>query len=252
MIEDKIAKLLALAERDTTNPHEAANAAAMAAELAARHNVDLENLRNLGQATTTKKFVEVRGVSKVLARDLQGFGMLMVSVSRLYGCYPVFMSYPGETTREYVISGQEHNAKLAVKWIEYLWTACKRANTEHARAQNYGSSKARDNARSAFRFSFCGQVAMRLTEKWRDLTKPVAERGPRQPGTALVVGDWLKQEEEEVRKWTHDKSSMGMKPLKTREVKNVSSAVQDGARAGREVSLNEQLEGGSSASPRLR
>src|SRR6478609_10948277 len=94
-IEAKIAKLLALAERETTNPNEAANAAAFAASLAAQHNVDLENLRALGQAATTKTFTEMRGESIISPRDSQAFGVLMTSVSRLYGVYPLFLTGGG-------------------------------------------------------------------------------------------------------------------------------------------------------------
>lgn len=235
-VADKIAKLLAMAEHPNSNPNEAAMAASRAASLAAEHNLDLEELRNRG-AAPKKQFGKHTGPSTVKRADVEAFGFLMTGCGRLYGAVPTFIVTPGSSVLGYFFTGQEHNAKLAMKWTEYLWESCKRANTEHVRASNYGSAKKREEARYAFRYAFGVTVLNRLMEKYREMTKPPAESNSR----ALAIAHQVVSEWNEAQAILDEDA--GIRPITTKQKTLRESAFRAGAEAGNRASLHDQVGG---------
>jgi hypothetical protein len=233
---DKIRKLLAMAEHPNTNPAEAANAAAMAAALAAKHNIDLDAIRAAsGQA---KEFVDAPAFAGVKWRRRDDSGIMIVTswVARLFGCTTVIHSRGDE--RWCAFKGQVHNVELAQSWFKYLWDSCKKANTEHARSESRGTFNERETARAVFRLHFCVAVANRLKEKYNAMrTQPGVVSG----STALVVAAWFDAERKEVELWLKEKhpdmAQFAPKPPTQRD----STAAAAGDAAGRRVSLADQI-----------
>jgi hypothetical protein len=119
-MHDKIKKLLAMAHHPNSDPNEAANAAAMAAMLAAKHNIDLDALRD----KPPKEFLQDTLPWNYPPRDDQAIGYLINAVALMYGCKPFVVR--GTTTRGVGFIGQKHNVELCKSWATYLWDSCRR------------------------------------------------------------------------------------------------------------------------------
>lgn len=232
-VADKIAKLLAMAEHPNSNPNEAAMAASRAAMLAAEHNLDLEELRARG-AAPKKQFGKFYSGLRVKKADIDAMGFLMTGCGRLYGAAPCFVTGHPSTVGLY-FAGQQHNAELAIKWVEYLWECCKRANTEHARQSRYGSSKVREEARKAFRYAFGVAVLNRMMEKHREMTKPPVESDSR----ALAIAHQVVTEFNEAKAFLDEDKNL--KPVITKQTAMLTRAFRAGAEAGKKASLHDQV-----------
>ena len=230
---DKIRKLLAMAEHPNTNPAEAANAAAMAAALAAKHNIDLDAARGAGQSKT---FIDAPPFAAVKWRRRDDTGVVIMTtwVARLFGCTTV-IHYNGDE-RWCAFKGQEHNIALAQSWFKYLWDSCKRANTEHAKSESHATFAERESARATFRMHFCVAVSNRLKQKYEAM-RTTGVSG----STALVVAAWFDTERREVEAWLKDKHpDMQDFTPKMPTVKD-ERAARAGDAAGNRVSLADQI-----------
>lgn len=235
--EDRIRKLLAMAEHPNSNPNEAAMAASRAAHLAAEHNLDLDELRRRG-AAPKKEMMRGTGPSTLKRADIDAFGFLMTGCGKLYGAVPTFIVGPGSSVVGYYFSGQKHNVEMAIKWTEYLWESCKRANTEHARQTRYGTPRRREEARVSFRYAFGVTVLNRLMEKHREMTKPPAGTSD---SRALAIAHQVVTEYNEAQAFVD--SDPNVKPLKPRERRLQTQAFNAGAEAGKSASLHDQVGG---------
>lgn len=234
-MHDKLKKLLALAEHPNTNPHEAAAAAALAAELAAQHSIDLEALRVRGKEFGSAPVVQYS------SRDEMAIGVMGAAVGKLYGCYGTLHRSAGAARGMFSYSGQPHNVAMAGTWLRYLWESCKRANREFA-VRSGNDRKKREIARRSFRWAFCDIVAKRLIEKLNELN--AREMTASSDGRSIVVGSWLEQERQEIVLWLKEQG-MGLEDLKPQKVTMSRNAMEAGHHAGQEVSLQEQIEGGN-------
>jgi len=233
--EDRIRKLLAMAEHPNSNPNEAAMAASRAAQMAAEHNIDLEALRTRGDAPK-KLMARYSGPSTLKRSDVDAFGFIMTGCGRLYGAAPCFTNTPSSSTLGYYFLGQEHNAKMAIKWAEYLWECCKRANTEHARQANYGSAKRREEARHSFRYAFGVTVLARLMEKHREMTKPPEGTSD---SRALAIAHFLVAEFKEAEDLLRQDTNL--RDMTSKQKALQQDAFTAGARAGKSVSIADQI-----------
>jgi hypothetical protein len=232
-IKGKIAKLMALAADQGATPDEAASAAAMAASLAARYNIELSSVGKPGE----KKFVTQKGSTTFRRRDATAFGMMSSWVGSMFGCSPMFY-YRGDTMTS-AFSGQEHNIDLCHSWMDYLWGVCLKRNTDHARKADYGSSAVRQQARDSFRMAFAVAVSRRLKTKLDELR---AQKFETSAGTSLVVGTWFDQERQELAVWMEENQG-DLKPMKAKEVKVLHDAYRAGFKSGDEVGLQDQVAG---------
>lgn len=249
----KIQKLMAMADHVGSNPNEAAAAAAMAARLAAKHNIDLDAVRTADQPKT---FARLYTEIKVPMRDEQAFYFLCNAVAKTYGCVGGHFIFSGSI--EPVFVGQPHNTGMAKSWFQYLWDACKLANRIHAREQNYGSHARREQARSAFRYGFCKAVSERMHELLM-ATMAQTHTSTHTGGTALVVGAWFESERRDVAQWMADDAAARAERYRAENpnavavkvrasrgrtmagVAPLAGAQRAGTDAGNRVSLNKQI-----------
>ncbi len=244
---DKIRKMMALAQDSGATPEEAANAAAMAAELALKHNLDLAQVMQEGQPKK-KAFTHLYATEGCGPRDRAAGLLLSHGLSRLYGCMNLVSWAP--PTNKYSFVGQEHNAQLCASWFDYLWRSCERANKEYNKTLRGAgrTAKERGAADQAFRLRFAEAVTTRLLQKLREMR----EKGVQQSnGTALMVVDWYEQEYREVQEYAATKMRVG-KAAKTRTSVRDSHAGAAGAEAGKRVSLDAQLTSSQSVRAALR
>jgi hypothetical protein len=233
-LNDKIRKLMALATHPGSNAQEAAAAAAMAAELALKYNIDLESV---SQETTKQAKVFMRGNTafKVSPRDRSAGFAIQHGIAKLYGVKPAY-HYDGSQNHMWYI-GQEHNVAVANSWSEYLWNACLKANVEYSRRRIYDSAKERYRADQTFRLTFSREVCSRLEEKQQRMK----DTGVSSTGTALVVVNWYEAERKEIQAWVDN--TMKMKTTTSKAKRIDSGAALAGHEAGRRVGLHDQLAG---------
>jgi hypothetical protein len=236
-ISEKIRKLMALAEQKQHNAadaNEAASAAAMAAELAMKYNIELDSIEK-DHAAAPKQFKKGDYATSALPRDKQAHMLMANGVADLYGCK--WLIRVAHNSNSVVFIGQPHNVELCNSWITYLWKAMMRCNVEYARTRTFASKKERYAADLAFRLQFASQVYTRLKEKLASMkTQGVADGG----GTALMVVNWYEQEKQEVAEWMQTHLSPG-KPTSTRTKKLDWRAAAAGYEAGKKVGLHDQI-----------
>ena len=230
-MHDKIRKMMALANDPGATPEEAANAAAMAAELALKYNIDMASIQ-IDEAPKPKEFV-VGGYSiKVTPRDRKAGLHLAGGVSKLYAVKLVLTRI-----KEYwffTFIGQPHNVELANHWLNYLWASMKRANSEYHKTLTHRATYAQDGS---FRLMFAYTVQARLYEKFEAM-----QRHGISGSTALVVYNFYEKERAEIDAWVKQSMALG-KPLKSRAAQLESAAASAGAAAGKRIGLDEQVRG---------
>ena len=241
---EKIRKLMAMADHPETNPHEAANAAAMAAELALKYNIDIDQIK-VDAAPKRKSFTAGEHAIKVSARDRQAALLLCSGIAKLYGtCLLTSWRSPYNYIR---FVGQEHNVLLSNTWAKYLWTACQRSTKEYCKTRLFFDNKERYRAEQTFYLQFSNEVYLRLCAK----LEAMKQQGVSSTGTALVVVNWYEQERKEVQQWMNDNMSLG-KPTASKPKRLDADAARAGYAAGKRVGLDEQLTGGRDAVKALR
>ena len=231
-MSSKIAKLLALAEHPNTSPTEAANAAAMAAELALKYNIDTDSVR---QSEIPKQFVKDLSQWHSRSRDIDAVSLMGGWVAKMFGCKLLIHAFKGDAF--YSFSGQPHNVALSHSWLHYLWQSCLKANTEFAKGRAYGDARIRQQARDNFRLHFSAAVATRLIQRL-DQMRSQGVSG----STALVVQNWFDQEHREVSVWVEQNNDKIVEH-KPREIKQLLDAALAGHAAGNRVGLQDQVSG---------
>jgi uncharacterized protein DUF2786 len=237
---DKIRKLMALANDTGATAHEAAAAAAMAAELALKYNIDLDAATRADTTkSTTKEFRKGEYCTSALPRDKQSHMIIAGAVAAMYGCEVLMQIRHNSNKVRFV--GQPHNIALCNSWMQYLWKACARANVEYARTRTFAAKTERYKADLGFRLQFASQVSSRLKEKLATM-----QRGETSSGTALMVVNWYTTERREVQDWM-DRQQIGGKLTGVRRKAIDVHATQAGYAAGKRVGLSDQV--GANARP---
>lgn len=233
-MNEKIRKLMALATHAGTSPEEASAAAAMAAELALKYNIDLEATQ-AASAPQAKVFEEGEIELWITAQYRQCLINLSAGIADLYGCKTVIHSV---NHAKYGIKfiGQPHNVALCNSWLKYLWDSCQRANVSYNKTRSYDSAAASYRAAVTFRLHFSSEVYRRLRDKLEAMRRGDAPG----TGTALVVVNWYEAEKKEVAQWMADNMKLG-KMAKTRGIRIDGAAAVAGHQAGQRASLADQV-----------
>lgn len=184
-ILDRVRKLLAVANDDRANPNEAANAAAMAARMMAKYQLEesdvvfeeLKNAENLGTedvvATAKTNGTPVRAVPTWAQQ-------LAVRVSRLYDCGASIHRLPdGQACVRFY--GYRADVQPCRWTYEYLIAVTNKAVKEFHKTETYalGGRKASNDFRSGFNSAILGNLREAQIQRER---QPVESTS-----TALVV-----------------------------------------------------------------
>lgn len=237
-MEERLAKLMAMADHKDTNPNEAANAAAAAARLAAQHGIDLEELRT---KSVSGGFMIMRSTWHFRKSEDVAVWPIVSWIARLFGTHCHFNEMPEEPNVGYVLfMGKKHAVELSHSWTKYLWESNKAAGRAHAAAMNYGSKEARQAARRDFRAHFSIQVAMRLREKLQAMSSDNLNTSD---GRALTVVNHLEAEARAAEEWSKTQGwELREKTGIANRMPNFDTlAVFAGADAGRKVGLEDQI-----------
>jgi nucleotide-binding universal stress UspA family protein len=236
-INDKIRKLMALADHPGTGPEESAAAAGMAAALALKYNIDLAAAHAADQAEAQAKNF-TRGDAAVTAPGGNRAALMHLAsgVAALYGCR--FVVWQDQTSKcGFSFVGQPHNVAMAGTWLKYLWEACKRADTAHRRGRVFAVKGDEYRASMSFRLYFSAEVNRRLADKLASMRRGDDTGGA---GTALMVVNWFEQERKEVAAWMAE--NMKLKAAKTAKKRALdSTAASAGHEQGKRASLNDQI-----------
>jgi hypothetical protein len=237
----KIRGLLNLANDASVTMEEAAAAAAMAAELGLKYNIELDSLATEAERKTFSKGDVATKITE--QRDRQAHIALGNAIAALYGCQVLLRRLPSFTEMFFV--GQPHNIEMANTWARYLWSACTRANRAYAKERTFATPAERYRADGSFRMHFASEVSKRLYEK----LAAMREKGTGE-STALVVVNWFETERKEVAEWMASNMRLG-KPMQSRGPMRVDyDAAISGREAGSKVGLSDQI-AGKAASKRL-
>jgi hypothetical protein len=212
---DKIKKLLALAK--SSNPHEAANAAARAAELMFEHKIQAADIEIAGQE---KRPVEAVGESTLLAGKWREFwkGNLAEALSRSMMCR---IYWDGGKLQ---IIGRRSDIETVSYLFSYLVLEIERMATETWKERSALVAEHGTKWKNAFRWGAVVAIARRLQEQ-------VAATHTRASTGALVL---LRKDEAEVEE--------AIKRLKLRKLSCTGASSRDGYsqghRAGREMQIS--------------
>lgn len=238
--EDKIRKLMAVANSPGANANEAASAAAMAAEMALAHSIDIGLIREVEGETPAKVFQEGPRVMGISAGDRSALLAMAGPVASLYGCSVLihslmYMRNPAHVADIFFV-GQPHNVELSGTWIKYLWASCERSNKE---APEFRGIKRTYKMDRSFRLAFGNAVSQRLYEKLAAM-KSQGIKTEASTSTALVVSNWFETERREVAKWMAANMRLG-KVSKMNKRDLDYDAMLAGREAGKRVGLNDQI-----------
>jgi hypothetical protein len=237
-MNEKIRKLMALADSSGATPAEAANAAAMAAELALKYNIDIAEACKSEQPKP-KEFTFGEYAIKTNPRDRKAGIHLAHGVAELYAVKPLISALKGRTEHHFMFVGQAHNVELASSWLKYLWNSMLRSNKEYNKSKigraTYGSD-------GSFRLMFAYAVETRLHDKYA----AIQQQGVSETGTALVVVNWYEQERKAVQEWIDQTLGENKRELRSRASNLDGHAANAGYKAGKQVGLDDQLAGRSS------
>lgn len=234
-IVERIRKLLALSK--STNRHEAATAAARAAELMAKHQIAEAAL-----ADTTADAIghEVIDRNKV---SVYWKGILACGIAKGFGCA---MYWRRGVDSKTVVVGRPSDIAAVKYMYAYLAKEVRRlADEDYARAQSFGDRR-RANARAyknAFRRGAVEIIARRLERQRQE--SMASARAVRENKQALARIDRVAQDIERHLK------EQEVKPAGGSRVRDVD-AYQNGRAAGRKVALGRAANALGSPTPRMR
>ena len=234
-VDDKIRKLMALANHPGTGAAEAATAAAMAAELALKYNLDLAAVQ---EATPEQRKTFKHGdyATSALPRDKAAHMLLARGVADLYGCKFLILTMHNSNKIKFV--GQEHNIMLCNSWLQYLMTAMSKSTAAYLKTRMFSDNKEKYRADGQFRLMFAHEVRQRLAEKLEQMRRHGVSGST---GTAIMVVNWYDQERKEVQAWL-DQNMGKLRQSNTRKKSIVDvHAATHGVMAGKQVSLSDQI-----------
>lgn len=225
-IEDKIRKLLALAQ--SANENEAALAAEKAAELALKHNIDLLEFQ-----TQPPEYIDDQMYTS--KKNELWVMKIMQSVAKLNACKFYYISYRG--TCKYRLVGRPQQIRMATEIGQYLLTTVKRLNTEAWQASGLDPSIRKDY-RKSFRIGCASRLEQRLLQRLADLK----HKNNTIPNTkALVVMNYFVAEQKAIDQHMED---IGLE-LGTGRSRSVGikshDGYADGSRAGDRIGLDTQI-----------
>ena len=233
-IPEKIRKLMALAMPGSgASPEEAASAAAMAAMLSAKYNIELASIKT--SEADRKVFKQAEPITSALPRDKAAHMLLARAVADLYGC--TFLINIAHNSNKIRFVGQPHNTALCDHWMTYLWDAGSRYAAQFLKNTSHTSQKERYKADGSFRLFYATEVSARLARKLAEMKRHGIDQTS--TGTALVVSTWFETERREVRSWMEQ--NMRLKTTKTRHKPLDVSAAVAGTSAGRAVNISDHI-----------
>ena len=244
---DKIRKLMTLANHPGTGAAEAANAAAMAAQLALKHNIDMGKIRETEQSPDDKVFEHGAVAITIFGGDRQAVLYMASGLAALYGCSVLVTPHRKPSNQSDIrFVGQPHNIALCGIWLDYLWKACVKSNSADPEVKGI-KGKPRYKADRSFRLYFGSAVGARLYEKLAAM-QAQGIKDAESTSTALVVSNWYAQEQREVKAWMAQKmGNLGPVGQSSNRDLDVGAGMA-GHAAGRKVGLDNQIGTRASAS----
>lgn len=244
-IIEKVRKLLALAERETTNEHEAALAAQRAQEILAEYNIELYEVKDHRQEADVTQSNVMTPVNPWQRR-------IRNAVATMYFCEYFYMTknhfdektgqYKKASKRDYhCYVGEEHNIIVAQLMSEYLvQTGIRLMFNEQ---KQYPKS---EHAR--FRKSFLNSYALVLRDRiWQRIRESKEKATPMGDGRNLPALRSLYDDARERNRRYLANQGIHLRTAKGRSRSSHLGGSMAGAQAGRDVSLDQQVDGTSKA-----
>lgn len=231
---EKIRKLLALAERGGT-PEEAATAAAMAANIALKHNLDLRKIQEDAHKANERPGIKGFDVYQSDKYEIW-INNIVHAVCEMNACSTFFEPRPSSV--HYIVVGRPTVIPVVKLTIEYLVAATLRLNT--VAVKKYGLTQdERRQFRKAFRITCSATILRRMRALLEEMRTKDDVAATATGSTALVVADYFEEEKKEVALWIEENIT-----LKTRDsrVHNLDGrGAEEGRKAGESVALNQQV-----------
>lgn len=225
-IVDRIRKLLALAQ--SSNPHEAANAAARAAELMAEHQIAEASIEVDGElggdlANAAGEAIDEQVVEQ-FARAVSWKAMLIGGLARAFGCRAIQRRKDG--TVSLVIIGRPSD----IDAFRYMWSYLT-AEIDRLADEGWRTARSDSSARSwknSFRVSAAAEVSRRLLET-RQQAMTDARSNP-QAGAAMLKID---RHEDALTQYLADMGTRAGRPVRIRQ----NGGEDAGRAAGEQLNL---------------
>lgn len=221
-IIDRIKKLLALS--NSTNEHEAANAAALAAELMLQHKIDQADLAVEDEAQEEVAAWRV-GSDKT---NVGWKGVMLVGLFYAFGCWG-----SKSAQRGWRVIGRKSDVDTVRYLFDYLVNEVNRLADEGWERHQYETYDSIRRWKNAFRVGAAGVIQRRLKEQHQQTMKAAEEAGK----TSALV--YIGKQEEQVALACRQR---GIKFQKTG--RDVSGSSHDGYARGREAGKDVVLGGG--------
>ncbi len=226
---DRVSKLLALSK--SPNEHEAAAAAAKAADLMLRHNL------SRGDIPTDKADEEfcVIGNHKVVVgnRIPKWKNVLMTGIGYLTNAEVLFLETTYPKGKHLSFIGSEGSVAVAVKMFEYL------ADAIESQSKNSGlSGRSQFNE---FKMGAAGALQRRLRERRVELeNKGLCDDDGSNNIPGIVLANHFKREQDAINKYLED---VGINPSKNVNLNfnPRSSAYSAGVEAGNSIGIDPQI-----------
>jgi hypothetical protein len=216
---DKIKKLLRLSK--SSNPHEAELAMQRAMELAAKHAVDVENLRNDPEfSDIIHKWFPMKAR---LSREWKLALNIAVNYFNVSACID-------RGRKEVVLVGQSDAIEVADYIVGFLVRACRWQAKNYSTKELQARRRMTSGKRAAFIAGFFTGISVQLREGRFDLMRHNTE-------LAIVLATDEKRRDEELARIVGKMTSIKTKPLRR------SAATIAGFCAGRDTKLNRPLAG---------
>jgi hypothetical protein len=169
-IIDRIKKLHALAERNSST-EEAASAAAKIQELCFKHNLELEEIVNAGGDQNAPHVRFDYLMPETTRTDVGWKRTLFGGIAKANFCQPVYI--PGTT--QMAVVGQKHNFDAVVYTFEYLTREIQRLAIQESRDQRFLSNKERRRYMQGFCEGAASTLYQRLTASFQQQARQTAE-----------------------------------------------------------------------------
>lgn len=239
-IMERLKKMLALAENAGATEDEASNAANMAAALALKYGIDLEQL----QRTTHQPRAGFEYV--VIHTDKGGFEQWLMNliggVCAIHGNRTFFQGNARIGVTQYCAILRKDMVPVVTATMDYLVKAVLRMNTEAVKGRNL-SQPERAAFRKAFRIACSARIRQRMHDRLREMMQNDDAAKQATGSTALVVLNHIEAEVKEMTTWMEDQG-FRFKESKSRGPRHLDAAgYAAGKAAGDRVGLDAQVTG---------
>lgn len=219
-IISRIKKMLALASNEAASEGERDNAMRMIYTLLAKHNLSMNDI-DATEAPESRERQEFVVSADKWARDVSN------SVAKLFFCKYFFMRTRTSGRDQHCFVGKQSNVATCVGMSEYLIASIKREATKRYKSPTSPEGR-----------SFCVGATLAIWVRVREMLEKDVDA---QPGTALVVVNLRKQEEDANIEWLQSNGTTLVAKKERADNSIRASAYFNGKDYGSKVSLNNQV-----------